>query len=468
MTYSPHYIALETYVGRAAAREHACDLALKAESWLLSAGRRIGKTMFLRHVALDVDTPTVWVYIDKQELPEISAAATFFGHLIAATWRQITSADSQPSPATIQDLAGLVADIGAEGRNWCLLLDEADSLVQQAWGASALENLRWLVSNSPSARFASIGLAGGMNLVSRVRSAGSSISNVCTPLALPALSDTDLTSLISLGFPKPKGDLVGAVRSYAGGHPFLAQLFLATVESSEWPLLPAEQTILEEELGRRAAAWLGDLHAPARDELLRAAMGGGQIIDEQDELIRSGFARSRGTSTVLISPAMRRAVLASGAVAGVTSQEPGGAVLPGHPYSNKRVFRRILESARVDIRWLDNHAGFDMLDLLADAELQPISVRILGGEDEPQLVRLPARFRDLRRELELKGTTIAWRRAHPGDLRLSHDRYLIVDDISYNIPPASSAVRERRSDVTAGTLSAPEFDAMWARAIPIG
>jgi hypothetical protein len=468
MIYAPHHIALETFVGRATALDEVSGLATKGESWSLSAGRRIGKTMFLRELAVTEQGHTLWVYIDKQELPEIAAASAFFGYLVASTWNRLPGAQSSPAPATVQELADLVLEVGADGRSWCLLLDEADSLVQQPWGGSALENIRWLVSNSPAARFASVGVVGGMSLVRRLRSAGSSISNVCRPLTLVPLDDPATAQLIRLGFPDARRDLVNAMRTYAGGHPYLAQLFLSAAETSGWPIPSKARELLEDELERRTVTWLGDLSEPARNEVTRAAMSGGAIDANADELIRGGVARPQGSTTSLNSPALRRAVLAASADSELPRGPTGGSVRPGHPYSNKRVFREILESAQSDIRWLDNYAGLEILDLLADADLAGVSVRVLGGiGDDAVRARLLRRLPDLHRELDLKGVALAWREAHPQDLARSHDRYLIADDLSYNIPPVSSVVRERRADVTLGTMSVAEFDGMWVRGISI-
>jgi hypothetical protein len=115
------------------------------------------------------------------------------------------------------------------------MLDEVESIANERWGGTALENLRYLVSNSQVASKVSVGLAGGADLEQRLRSAGSSVLNVCRIIDLAPLSDSDIERLINMATGWDAAAISRIVIPLVGGHPFLAQRLLEEFELSNLP-----------------------------------------------------------------------------------------------------------------------------------------------------------------------------------------------------------------------------------------
>lgn len=230
-TFASDRIRLETFVGRATELQTIARMQAAARSWALRGGRRLGKTMLLRHVEAHPPPGVVIVYVDKQALPDFAGSEAFFEHM-----RDRTVAEMQNGAESRRGLDGLIGAVErlmADGTNWCLMLDETEALARQPWGGTALENLRHVVSNSDVAGAASIGLAGGIDLDRQVESAGSSILNVCRMIDLAPLAAGEIAALVSLHASWESHDVASSVFGLSGGHPYLAQRLLEERESRD-------------------------------------------------------------------------------------------------------------------------------------------------------------------------------------------------------------------------------------------
>lgn len=251
MKYSVSHVDLDLFVGRDRTLDEMARRFREGRSWILSAGRRFGKTTTLRHLARTADLPVA--YVDCQSLGVSSQAGAFFERIGEA----VDSSAARP-----RDIEALERLIESSGRGIAILLDEPDALLKHAWGVPALENVRYLVSNSTVADESSVGLAGGMKLVSRLDSAGSPIANICEEVEIEALNRTDLMTLVLAGFRDP---LAAAIEEFvwysAGGHPYLGQGLLAEIQRSGWPLKPGHMERHAAMLEGVVGGWIDDAGA---------------------------------------------------------------------------------------------------------------------------------------------------------------------------------------------------------------
>lgn len=143
-----------------------------------------------------------------------------------------------------------------------------------------------------------------------------------------------------------------------------------------------------------------------------------------------------------------------------------GVISPRTPFTNVVRLRRILRSLRGEVWWADPHFGVRALEDLAE-ELDPAAVtalRIISG-DASNVVSTRAQ-RDFDRfttEMAAKNLGVEWRvDKSPG--RDWHDRWLVDDCGTFNIPPVNTLYKGDWSELLPSTVR-PPLQVWWQRAI---
>lgn len=104
---------------------------------------------------------------------------------------------------------------------------------------------------------------------------------------------------------------------------------------------------------------------------------------------------------------------------------------------------------------------------IADIEVKEI--RLLSGD---LARRSPTRrdqaqraLHDFRREYGTLGVPVLWRELLKGSV--PHDRVIIDDTRSFNVPPVNTVLKGDTSEITVSSLGGAWFDALWAEATPL-
>jgi len=138
-------------------------------------------------------------------------------------------------------------------------------------------------------------------------------------------------------------------------------------------------------------------------------------------------------------------------------------VSPRTPFSNVARLRKILRIQSGVVTWADQHFGARAFEELVD-ELDPTKVtalRIISGTAAVS----PKSFKDyerFRQEMKTKGIAVEWR---VDTTREWHDRWLIDDNSTHNVPPVNSLFANQYSEILA-TKERPPVDEWWTRATP--
>src|SRR5206468_12932259 len=140
----------------------------------------------------------------------------------------------------------------------------------------ALENLRYLVSNSDASANSAVGLAGGFQLATRLTSAGSPISNMCEEVGLEPLDEADVRGLVQFNKNAAGEDIAREAWLLAGGHPFLVQALLVEVERKGWPLDIADRAHLSSVLEPHIRRWATDIGSDGTNTTVVANDGRGR------------------------------------------------------------------------------------------------------------------------------------------------------------------------------------------------
>lgn len=242
----------------------------------------------------------------------------------------------------------------------------------------------------------------------------------------------------------------------------MAQMVLAEIEATG----SYAREEIQRAVANEAAGWLtlalADVSDPALAALASAASQSTEIEGMQAELVDSGLAREQDNLVVPNGTIIGSA--AAGLLAGNSVLAQPSRIEPGRPYSNSRVFRDLLEGADETVRWFDNYAGVELLDALADAAIKAKVVKIVSGAEHVAERKFQRRFAQLAKEFAQQALVFEWRVAAADDLRQTHDRFLLVDNRCYNVPPLTAVRAGKRADVVQGTMSPDEFDAVFGRA----
>lgn len=281
---------METFVGRARELERLESNVMAGRSCMISAGRRTGKTMLLRALRERLRATGVEaIYVDAHAVRGPVAAADFV-RLVAN--ESSPTAHDGTLERTLEAAATSVID---DGHKWCLIVDEIEVLARSRDGAAVLDNLRHVVSNSPVAGDACVVISGGPDLTIQLRSSGSSLANVCTPVELLPFLKADVAALVDLGVREPDRLRVTMyLWLEAGGHPYVAQALLESmpdqVPAEIEPALIKARTDVVHRLGPQVEGMDPLLLGAARS----LVSGQQPAPHERIGLLTSGLARAEG------------------------------------------------------------------------------------------------------------------------------------------------------------------------------
>lgn len=164
---------------------------------------------------------------------------------------------------------------------------------------------------------------------------------------------------------------------------------------------------------------------------------------------------SRKDKTVRALPADPDAVAAGeGGMAAMIS--------PRTPFSNVARLRRVLRTLEGIVTWADPHFGTRALEELA-FELDTNSVtkiRIISGNAQNVITQRSWKdFNRFREEMQAKGIAAEWRIDGQRDW---HDRWLVSDVGSWNMPPVNSLFQNQYSEILPSWAEPPVED-WWLR-----
>jgi hypothetical protein len=148
---------------------------------------------------------------------------------------------------------------------------------------------------------------------------------------------------------------------------------------------------------------------------------------------------------------------------GQANSDHKGQIKRETPYSNLAYIRKILRDCKDYIWWLDKHFDPRAFELLADEVDRGLvkEIRVLSTAEH--LKGRLSNFRRFRHEMVQGGIGVEWR---VGDLDGLHDRYLISQEVCYNIPPVNTIYKGDLSDIQAA-VERPDFDRWWRKATPV-
>ena len=301
--------------------------------------------MLFRRLAQELaDHGVAVAYLDAQSLAAPLNAEAVLQAILILT-RDLASSSVSPS------LEAAVADIVRSGRKWCLVIDEIERIARARDGVSVLDNLRYLVSNSAVAGEAVVAVCGGLDLSVDLKSSGSSLTNVCRPVQLEPLTDTEVAELIEIGCPEPDRERVFVhVRRLAGGHPHIAQMILEGIPMPVPVDLSTDDTV---QLATRAHI---QRYIAGIDPLLIGAaerLSAGEEPDDYlvTQLLGAGLARRDGSGVVVNGDVVRSALLSDrGAREAARRALPRGEVLAAMLAGGESETVEFKESVRWDVR----------------------------------------------------------------------------------------------------------------------
>lgn len=134
---------------------------------------------------------------------------------------------------------------------------------------------------------------------------------------------------------------------------------------------------------------------------------------------------------------------------------------PGKPFSNKKVIREIISSCEKYIYWVDKYfsrAGLDWLsESLNTSKVKNIKILMSSEKLNDKFISL---YKDLREELKNNGVQCELRVI---DNKLGadiHDRWIISENLCYNMPSTDTVARGQYSEVKR-TKNFPPFNEWW-------
>lgn len=137
-------------------------------------------------------------------------------------------------------------------------------------------------------------------------------------------------------------------------------------------------------------------------------------------------------------------------------------ISPRTPMSNIVRLRQVLRSMAGVVWWAEPHLSRRILeDLIEELDFTRVTeVRLLSG-NSPDILNDKAKndFSRFKEEAERKGVTVSWRADSNRDW---HDRYLVDDRVSYNLPPANTLYKGDYSEILP-TEKRPPLEEWWKR-----
>ena len=136
---------------------------------------------------------------------------------------------------------------------------------------------------------------------------------------------------------------------------------------------------------------------------------------------------------------------------------------PGKPFSNKKAIRDVISSCEKYIYWIDKYfskAGLDWLsESLNISGVKNIKILMSSEKADEKFISL---YKDLKKELKGDGVKCELR-VIPDNLKANiHDRWIISENLCYNMPSTDTVVRGQYSEVK-GTTNFPPFNDWWRK-----
>jgi CxxC-x17-CxxC domain-containing protein len=142
-------------------------------------------------------------------------------------------------------------------------------------------------------------------------------------------------------------------------------------------------------------------------------------------------------------------------------------IKPNTPYENRLHFREVIRSCTGYIYWIDRYVGKDGLEFLLDAfnhdTIKQIKIISSIYNNEYQINdSLKDRFSKFQTELAAKGISVEMRVATTKGAydRISHDRFIIGENVKYNVPSFSTVAKGGFSEMKK-TKNIIPFDDYW-------
>lgn len=137
---------------------------------------------------------------------------------------------------------------------------------------------------------------------------------------------------------------------------------------------------------------------------------------------------------------------------------------PKTPFSNKKTVRDIISSCKGYIYWVDKYFSRAGLDLLSESlntkKVKNIRFLMLPEKANEKFLSL---YSDFKKEFEGYGVKCELRVIKDKKLGADiHDRWIISEDLYYNIPSTDTVARGQYSEVKR-TRNFPPFDAWWRK-----
>ncbi len=140
-------------------------------------------------------------------------------------------------------------------------------------------------------------------------------------------------------------------------------------------------------------------------------------------------------------------------------------IRPGTPAENRLMFRRIIQSCKGFVHWLDLYIGQEGLEFLVDSfDHQNVKdIKLLSSlhNNENQInVELRDRFDQFKKELEGKGISLEMKVISTKSAydMVAHDRFIIGENAKYNVPSFTTVVKGRFSEIKKTTNDIPFID----------
>ena len=122
-------------------------------------------------------------------------------------------------------------------------------------------------------------------------------------------------------------------------------------------------------------------------------------------------------------------------------------IVPNTPFSNKFNLKKIIQGCEGHLFWIDKHFRKEGLDFIFDGSLNSkiTAITIISGCDNVTQ-SAKSSFFDLKTELLEMGISCEWRVIRDKSF-MFHDRWLLSDNLCYNIPPILAIIRGQRSEL---------------------
>ncbi|MFH1563497.1 MAG: ORF6N domain-containing protein [Nitrospirota bacterium] len=132
---------------------------------------------------------------------------------------------------------------------------------------------------------------------------------------------------------------------------------------------------------------------------------------------------------------------------------------PDKPYSNKKAIRDVISSCEKYIYWVDKYFSRVGLDWLSESlntnKVKSIKILMLSEKVDEKFMSL---YKDLKKELKSDGVQCELRVIIDNKLNADiHDRWIISENLCYNMPSTDTVARGQYSEVKR-TTNFPPFD----------